>query len=265
MENPYILGLYVYPRYSVRQSLDGNPRSSRPWVAKLAPGAIPPPLTGPGRAANIRVASSSRLFRRKKGSDAAVIPAPIGRGRVANTPCRLEEAAFCCDDYSEVWAPTDTACGHLAGVPSLIPGHVNVGRIAEVRGEPVDLDGNRLVTGQVVTFLDVHETCGQCWFCTVAKAATRCPSRRVYGITYGANEGLLGGWAEMIYLKPGVKVLPLPAEVPPERYIGAGCGLPTSVHAIERAESSWGIPWWGRQRPGGAQCGHPGSVSGARR
>jgi threonine dehydrogenase-like Zn-dependent dehydrogenase len=58
----------------------------------------------------------------------------------------------------------------------------------------------------------------------------------VYGITYPASEGLLGGWAEMIYLKPGVKVLPLPEEVPPERFIGAGCGLPTSVHAIERAD-----------------------------
>jgi len=40
----------------------------------------------------------------------------------------------------------------------------------------------------------------------------------------------------MIYLKPGVKVLPLPESVPPERFIGAGCGLPTAMHAIERAE-----------------------------
>jgi len=58
----------------------------------------------------------------------------------------------------------------------------------------------------------------------------------VYGVTYSASEGLLGGWSEMIYLKPGVKVLPLPEEVPPERFIGAGCGLPTSVHAMERAD-----------------------------
>jgi len=40
----------------------------------------------------------------------------------------------------------------------------------------------------------------------------------------------------MIYLKPGVKVLPLPQSVSPERFIGAGCGLPTAVHAIERGE-----------------------------
>jgi L-iditol 2-dehydrogenase len=131
--------------------------------------------------------------------------------------------------------------GRLAGVPyPLTPGHVNVGEIVEVKGQPVDLDDAPLRVGQVVTFLDVHETCGHCWFCTVAKASTRCPHRRVYGITYSANEGLLGGWSEMIYLKPGVKVLPLPANVPPERFIGAGCGLPTAVHALERAEITLG-------------------------
>ncbi|MEK7277292.1 MAG: zinc-binding dehydrogenase, partial [Chloroflexota bacterium] len=37
------------------------------------------------------------------------------------------------------------------------------------------------------------------------------------------------------YLKPKVKTLVLPASVPPERLIAAGCGLPTAIHAIERA------------------------------
>lgn len=144
--------------------------------------------------------------------------------------------------YSEICG-TDVHIhrGHLAGVPyPVIPGHVNVGEIAEIRGDVRDLYGEPLREGQVVTFLDVHETCGQCWYCTVARATTRCPHRRVYGITYSADEGLLGGWAEMIYLKPGVKVLPLPESVPPERFIGAGCGLPTAVHALERAEVSLG-------------------------
>ncbi|HEX9117353.1 MAG TPA: zinc-binding dehydrogenase [Anaerolineae bacterium] len=131
--------------------------------------------------------------------------------------------------------------GHLAGVPyPIIPGHVNVGRVAETAGEVADVDGVPLRPGDVVTFLDVHETCGKCWYCTVAKASTRCPHRRVYGITYSADEGLLGGWAEAIYLKPGVKILHLPENVPPERFIAAGCGLPTAVHAIERAQIQLG-------------------------
>jgi len=144
--------------------------------------------------------------------------------------------------YSEVCG-TDVHLhhGHLAGVPyPIIPGHVSVGRVAETGGVVNDLDGAALQGGDVITFLDVHETCGKCWYCTVAKASTRCPSRRVYGITYSADEGLLGGWAEAIYLKPGVKTLRLPANLPPERFIAAGCGLPTSVHAIERAEIQLG-------------------------
>jgi len=171
---------------------------------------------------------------------AAVMPAANAPVEVRDFPIpALEDGAILLRTiFSEVCG-TDVHLhhGHLAGVPyPLIPGHVNVGEIVEIKGQPTDLDGVPLRVGQIVTFLDVHETCGHCWFCTVAKASTRCPHRRVYGITYSAQEGLLGGWSEMIYLKPGVKVVPLPESVPPERFIGAGCGMPTAVHAIERAE-----------------------------
>ncbi|MFH1086502.1 MAG: zinc-binding dehydrogenase [Chloroflexota bacterium] len=175
---------------------------------------------------------------------AAVMPAPNAPVVVQDYPVpQLEDGAILLRTvFSEVCG-TDVHLHHgrLSGVPyPLIPGHVNVGEIVELKGKPVDLNDVPLRRGQIVTFLDVHETCGRCWFCTVGKASTRCPHRRVYGITYGANEGLLGGWAQMIYLKPGVKVLPLPESVPPERFIGAGCGLPTAMHAIERAEIALG-------------------------
>ncbi|MGI6376635.1 MAG: zinc-binding dehydrogenase [Anaerolineae bacterium] len=171
---------------------------------------------------------------------AAVMKAPQQPLEVAEFPLpRLEDGAVLLRTiYSEVCG-TDVHLhqGHLAGVPyPIIPGHINVGEIVDLAGAPVDLDGQPLRKGQVATFLDVHETCGHCWYCTVAKTTTRCPHRKVYGITYSARDGLLGGWSELIYLKPGVKVLPLPDSVPPRRFIGAGCGLPTAVHAIERAE-----------------------------
>lgn len=131
--------------------------------------------------------------------------------------------------------------GRLAGVPyPIIPGHVSVGRIERMAGQVEDVEGAVLNQGDEVAFLDVHETCGQCWYCLVAKASTRCPSRRVYGITYSADEGLLGGWSEAIYLKPGVKIVRLPQGLTPERYIAAGCGLPTATHALERAEVQLG-------------------------
>ncbi len=126
--------------------------------------------------------------------------------------------------------------GQLAGVPyPIIPGHVSVGRVVETGGAVRDIDGTLIEVGAIATFLDVHETCHSCWYCLVAKTSTRCPQRKVYGITYSASEGLLGGWSETIYLKPKVKTLLLPASVPPERLIAGGCGLPTAVHAIERA------------------------------
>ena len=91
-------------------------------------------------------------------------------------------------------------------------------------------------TGALVTFYDVYGTCGACWHCLVARAATRCPHRRVYGITAPASEGLLGGWAERIEILPGVQARsPLPEGLGAEDFLGGGCGLPTGFHAVERA------------------------------
>lgn len=127
--------------------------------------------------------------------------------------------------------------GRLEGVPyPIVPGHVSVGRVVETSGDVTDVEGRPVRIGDVVTFLDVHETCHACWYCLVAKQSTRCPKRRVYGITYSADEGPLGGWAERIWLKPGVRIVPLPRGVTPERWMGAGCGLPTALHAVDRAE-----------------------------
>jgi threonine dehydrogenase-like Zn-dependent dehydrogenase len=131
--------------------------------------------------------------------------------------------------------------GRLSGVPyPIIPGHINCGRVAQAGGELKDVEGNPIETGTVVTFFDVFNTCGSCWYCLVAKAGTRCPQRRVYGITTSAEDGLLGGWAERIEILPGVKVLPLPDGLDPEDFMGGGCGLPTGFHAVERAGIAMG-------------------------
>ena len=131
--------------------------------------------------------------------------------------------------------------GHLAGVPyPIIPGHVSTGVIEELKGDVRDIDGKILQEGDPVTFLDVHETCNSCWYCLVAKTSTRCPKRKVYGITYSAKEGLLGGWAEYIYLKPGVKIIKLSNHSLLKTFIAAGCGLPTAIHAIHRSEIKLG-------------------------
>jgi L-iditol 2-dehydrogenase len=126
--------------------------------------------------------------------------------------------------------------GRLAGVPyPIIPGHVSVGRVLETRGVERDALGAPLAPGDVVTFYDVDRICGRCYHCAVAGQPNRCPSRRVYGITYSAREGLLGGWSDRIYLRPGVRALKLPEGLAPDDVIGGGCGLFTAFATLERS------------------------------
>ena len=127
--------------------------------------------------------------------------------------------------------------GRLAGVPyPIIPGHVTTGTLDKARGSLKDVQGVELREGDRLAFFDVHRTCGKCLACTAHRTPTRCPSRRVYGITDSATEGLFGGWSQKVYLEPGVVVAKLPDRVTFEDYIGGGCGLLTSVHIIERSK-----------------------------
>lgn len=142
---------------------------------------------------------------------------------------RVERAEVCGTDV-HLWH------GRLAGVPyPIVPGHVSVGILEEVRGPLTGIDGSALREGDRAVFFDVHRTCGRCRACTVHRTPTRCPSRRVYGITDPASEGLFGGWAQAVYLEPGVSIARLPDRVTLDDYIGGGCGLLTAVHILERS------------------------------
>lgn len=172
----------------------------------------------------------------------ALIPspnAPVELREVA-TPTLEANSALLKVEFSEVCG-TDVHLqrGRLQGVPyPLVPGHVSVGRIEKLRGELLDVEGRPFAEGDRITFLDVHRTCNACWYCLVAKASTRCPHRKVYGITYGLDDGLCGGWASHVYLKPATRCIRLDAE--PEVFMAGGCALPTALHAIERGEINIG-------------------------
>jgi L-iditol 2-dehydrogenase len=168
----------------------------------------------------------------------------------ASQPLRIDEipspklepgAALLRTMYSEVCG-TDVHLFHgKLNVPfPIIPGHVSVGVVEATGGNLKDIEGAPIKEGDTVTFLDVHETCNNCYYCLVARQPTKCPKRKVYGISYSANEGLLGGWAEAIWMKPGVKMIKLPKELTPETFIGGGCGLVTALHAVDMAELKLG-------------------------
>lgn len=174
---------------------------------------------------------------------AAVMP---GQGRSVEVrelsePALEQNSAIFDVELSEVCG-TDVHLrdSRLAGVPyPIIPGHVSVGRLGKIRGTLRDVHGQELHEGDAVTFLDVWGTCHACWHCLVAKASTRCPHRRVYGITFGLDDGLTGGWAQQIYFKPGTRCIRLDG-VQPETFMAAGCSLPTALHAVDRAQVQLG-------------------------
>lgn len=180
----------------------------------------------------------------RRTAHTAVMPGPDSSGRaraceVLEVPLpELEpNSALLKVELSEVCG-TDVHLrdGRLAGVPyPIIPGHVSVGTLERIRGTLLDVYGKPFMEGDRVTFLDVHKTCHACWYCLVAKASTRCPHRKVYGITYGVSDGLTGGWAEYVYLKPGVHCIRLDG-VASETYMAGGCSLPTAIHAVDRAD-----------------------------
>jgi D-arabinose 1-dehydrogenase-like Zn-dependent alcohol dehydrogenase len=171
---------------------------------------------------------------------AAVMPAPL-------QPVELREFAepdlalggmLLRTSFSEVCG-TDVHLWHgrLSGVPyPIIPGHVSVGRLEKAHGSVTGADGRTLREGDRLVFYDVHRTCGRCYACSVSGTPTKCASRKVYGITDSAADGLFGGWSEAIYLEPGVVCAVLPDAVTEEDYIGGGCGLITAVHALDRAQ-----------------------------
>lgn len=170
---------------------------------------------------------------------AAVMPAPNAPIEIREFPePALAQGSVLLRTLSSEVCGTDVHLWHgrLAGVPyPIIPGHVSIGTADRIRGDVVLVDGQRLQEGDRVVFYDVHRTCGRCRACTVSRTPTRCAARRVYGITDSAADGLFGGWAEAIYLEPGVMAARLPDSVSVEDYIGGGCGLVTAVHIIERA------------------------------
>ena len=124
--------------------------------------------------------------------------------------------------------------GRLSDVPyPIIPGHVSIGTVAKMRGTVRSGLGEAVREGDTVTFLDVWGTCYNCYHCLVADQPNRCASRRVYGITLSSRDGLLGGWSQAIYLRPGVKIVHMPQSLSPDTFIAGGCGLVTALHAVD--------------------------------
>lgn len=183
---------------------------------------------------NMSKGSSSRVLNYR----AAVMPAPNTCIEIREYPRPVlgSGEVLMRTLYSEVCG-TDVHIqqGRLQGVPyPIIPGHFSVGIVEEVSGNVTSVLGRAVIPGDLITFLDVHRTCHRCWQCQIAKTPTRCPSRKVYGVTHSVSEGPLGGWSEIVLLQNDVAIAHIPEGLSPLRFISGGCAMPTAIHAVER-------------------------------
>ncbi len=147
---------------------------------------------------------------------------------------RTEMAGICGTDV-HLWK------GQLPIALPVILGHETVGRIERL-GAGVDRDwsGRPLAVGDRITWNSAI-SCGACYHCSEKKQPTRCAQRRAYGIGHRCDQPpyLLGGYAEYHYLSPRTTIFKLPADLPTESVIGAGCALITAIHGVERTGIAW--------------------------
>lgn len=142
---------------------------------------------------------------------------------------RVDAAGICGTDV-HLWL------GQLKIPLPVILGHETVGRIEMLgAGLQADWRGTPLALGDRVTWAS-SIVCGECYYCRVKRQPTRCVGRRAYGISYCADQAphLRGGYAEHVLLRAGTAIFRIPDAVSSESVVGAGCGLTTALHGLER-------------------------------
>jgi threonine dehydrogenase-like Zn-dependent dehydrogenase len=148
---------------------------------------------------------------------------------------RVEIAGICGTDV-HLWL------GQLNVPLPVILGHETVGRLEAIgEGLTHDWRGNPLHPGDRVTWAS-SISCGECYYCRVKRQATRCLTRKAYGISYCADTAphLRGGYAQQIHLRAGTALFVLPDSLPSDAVVGAGCALGTAIHGLERCPVEWG-------------------------
>jgi threonine dehydrogenase-like Zn-dependent dehydrogenase len=168
------------------------------------------------------------LVRYQEPLEIRSYPTP-GEAGAGEALVRVDAAGICGTDV-HLWL------GQLKIPLPVILGHETVGRIQVLgAGLQADWRGTPLAVGNRVTWAS-SIVCGECYYCRIKRQPTRCVGRRAYGISYCADEAphLRGGYAEHVLLRAGTAIFRIPDAVSSESVVGAGCGLTTALHGLER-------------------------------
>lgn len=116
----------------------------------------------------------------------------------------------------------------------LIPGHENVGIVADIMPGTVDFYGESLKVGDRITMCpDV--VCGKCYNCRHIFAYSWCENWRGYGNSFRASETpLMGGWAEYMVIIPEAFVYKVPDGLAPE--LAVYTEIMACTYALDKAK-----------------------------
>jgi D-arabinose 1-dehydrogenase-like Zn-dependent alcohol dehydrogenase len=156
------------------------------------------------------------------------IPDPIEPGAVL---VRVDVATVCGSDLHLV----DGSIQGTMKIPlPVVLGHEMTGTVVKL-GPDADRDsiGTPLAVGDRLVW--THESCGNCYECTVLEDPRLCWRRRSYEHTNCEEYPyLVGGFAEYCYVFPKSERLRVPEEIKPEWASAASCALRTVMHVFDR-------------------------------
>lgn len=139
------------------------------------------------------------------------------------------EAAGVCGSDVHMWRGLDPR----TPMP-IILGHEGVGRIADLGSPRTDIYGRPVKAGDRVLW-ERGVTCGECYYCAVAKQPALCTSRWVYGIYRSSQTPpyLNGCYATHIVLDGRSALIPLLEDSDPAQYVSASCSGATAAHGFD--------------------------------
>lgn len=177
---------------------------------------------------------------------AAVLVAP-GRYEVQEFPrpaladgaalLRIEMSGICGTDKHTFAGETKQYAGTPAETDTpfpIIQGHENVGVVEATGGAAFAHDGTPLRVGDRVVPAP-NRACGRCRPCRRGFPYYLCHRLENYGnsLTCAEPPHLFGGWAQVLYLRPGTAVFRVPEDLPSE--IAVLTEIFAVTHSLERA------------------------------
>ena len=151
---------------------------------------------------------------------------------------RMLASGICGTDKHTFRGETEQYAGtsHARSTPfPIIQGHENVGVVEEVGPDgAVAFDGSPLASGDRVVPAP-NRPCGRCAYCARGFPYCLCRNLENYGnsLTSAEPPHLFGGWAELLYLRPGTPVFRVPDALPTE--VAVLTELMSVTHSLDLA------------------------------